>query len=349
MKLSSSDQATVTPLQKITLEHWQDICIVLLMGILLYVGCSWQIFRTNTDVAKYECYAVAFWQGTEAFKSLPAGQCDFALGKNPSFVSSAPSTKEIVRFLSQAGMPSWLTDQIAAQFPTQSFHALPHEYPLLNIFIFSLTLTAPVFFSQIAYAVWMILLATAIYLVLLRYRSRGAAVACALYFVAGGWGTLAGRYDIVPAAFTLFALLCAVKNRWNWAFALLAVATLLKFYPVLLLPFFLLAQQKATQGSWYSLRRWVPLAIFVALCCIVMGVSLFLSVEGTLAPFFYFVGRPIQVESFASSLLWLLDLLTGQAQSYAYTFGSLNVVSPFAGHVGSVISLMEVAGLLYLL
>lgn len=350
MHLNSRNEAADGGQKSGWLRYWPEAAIALLMGILLYVGASWQMFHTNSDAAKYECYAIAFWQGTSGLKALPSDQCAFVLGHDPSFASSAPTTEQIVQYLQRSGMPGWLTNLVAAQSPTEPFHALPHEYPLLNVFVFSLALIVPPFLSQVAYALWMILLAILVYFLLLRYRSRGAALACAIYFVAGGWGTLAGRYDIVPAAFVLFAFLCAVKQRWNWSFALLAVATLLKLYPVLLLLPFLLVQQRAVQGAtWYAWRRWSPLALYVSLCAVFMGLSLFLSVEGTLAPFTYFVGRPIQVESLSSSFVWLIDKLRHSPEQFVHTFGSLNVISGTASRISPLGPIVEVAGLLYVL
>ncbi|MBE3559612.1 MAG: DUF2029 domain-containing protein [Ktedonobacteraceae bacterium] len=336
-----------------TAGFWQrfkwDIIIILLMGGLLYYGASWQIFHTNTDAAKYECYAVAFWQGLPALKSLPKEQCWFIQHPDKEFAAGAPSTAAIVQKMRSSGAPEWLSSFVASQSATERFHSLPREYPLLAIFFFSLGMIVPPFLSQIAYAIWMILLAALVYIVLLRYRSRQAAIACALYFVVGGWATVAGRFDIVPAAFTLFALLCAVKAHWKWAFFLLAIATLLKFYPVLLLLPFLLGQQMASRERWYAWRRWVPLGIYGVVCASVMFVSLLLSVEGTLAPLSYFFGRPVQIESLASSLLWLLDRLLGQPQHYVYTFGSLNVLSPYAALISPLMTLIEGAGLLSVL
>ncbi len=45
--------------------------------------------------------------------------------------------------------------------------------------------------------------------------------------------------DVIPISFMLAALLLAVKDRWVLATMFLAIATLSKFFPILLLPFFL--------------------------------------------------------------------------------------------------------------
>src|SRR2546423_39121 len=85
--------------------------------------------------------------------------------------------------------------------------------------------------------------------------SRQASLAYSLYLVVGAWSTVAVRFDMIPAALTLFAVICAVQKRWNWAFALLALATLSKFYPLALLVPFLLALQRETQGKWHAWRK----------------------------------------------------------------------------------------------
>jgi hypothetical protein len=59
--------------------------------------------------------------------------------------------------------------------------------------------------------------------------------------------------DVIPIAFMLAALLLALKDRWILATLFLAMATLAKFFPVLLLPFFLkrLWAQDRKQ-AWYA-------------------------------------------------------------------------------------------------
>jgi hypothetical protein len=78
-----------------------------------------------------------------------------------------------------------------------------------------------------------------------------------------------------------------------------------------------------------------------------MGVSLLLSVEGTISPLSYFGNRPIQAESFASSLLWLASIVRPEQLSFAFTFGSLNVISHRSGLVSLLVTAMEAMGLLY--
>src|SRR5207249_516415 len=135
-------------------------------------------------------------------------------------------------------------------------------------------------------------------------------------------GTADGRFDLVPSALTLVAGICGVQKRWNWAFAFLALATVFKFYPLVLIVPFLIAQQLQSRDRWYVWRRFAPLATFVAVSGAVVAVSLFLSVEGTLAPLSYFENRPFQIESASASVLWLLSFL-GYPLHTVFTYGSL--------------------------
>jgi len=191
------------------------------------------------------------------------------------------------------------------------------------------------------------LLAGCIYFVLQRWRSRRAALAYSLYLLVGGWSTVAGRFDIIPAVLTLFAVICVVHKRWNWAFAFLALATLSKFYPATLLVPFLLALQQEMRGKWYAWRRWMPVGVFVGVCVLVMGVSLLLSVVGTLAPLGYFSNRPVQVESLSASILWILSLLGEASLKYVFTFGSLNVLSSLSSDVTILMTVLLVVGSLF--
>src|SRR2546429_2475899 len=255
----------------------------------------------RADPALYQCYAVAFWQGWSGLQELPfqvgSPTVRCTLITHPDKDLTGISQDELVHTMQQWRLPSSLIQFVAAQSPDQPYHTLPREYPASALLVFSLGLIAPAHWYGVAYAIWMILLIGCVYLVLLRWRSRQAALAYSLYLVAGGWATAASRLDMLPAALTLFALICTVQKRWNWAFALLALATLTKFYPVILLAPFFLALQRGTQGEWYAWRRWQPVALFVGVCVLGISVSLLLSVVGILAPLGFFANRPVLVET----------------------------------------------------
>ncbi|GCE45527.1 uncharacterized protein DUF2029 [Thermosporothrix hazakensis] len=312
-------------------RYWRDICVALAMCVLMFIGSGWQLFTQSnfqyfnvySDVAKYQCYTVGFWQG------MPTVQTKFTK-EQCGFMRNKPATNgQIADFMREHGFPQPLIDMVKSQQVGSRFHVLPNEYPFSTLIFFSLALLAPARFFQLAYAFWMAVLAVILYVLLARYKSRRAAMVYAVYMVAGAAVTALARFDLLPAAATLFAVICAVRRRWTWAYIWLAVATLLKFYPAVLLMPFLLAQQMelGKQVKWYAWRRWKALAVFVVLCVVVMAVSLFLSIEGTVGQFTYFGQRPMQVEAVGASLMWLISKVTGMTLTYGKTFGSLNILN----------------------
>lgn len=289
------------------------------MAFVLYYGAFWKSLdmqssaARQSDVAKYECYAVSFWQGTSGLQALPEEQCSF---------------------IARSSLPP--------------FHALPREYPLLALILFSLPLLAPLPFYQVVFALFMVLIAGTVYFLLRYVKGMDASLAFVMYLVVGCWATAEGRFDLVPSVLTLIALICAEQARWKWAFALLALATLFKFYPLVLLAPFLIAQQLQYNGIWHSWRRIIPLGVFTATCVGVVALSLLLSVEGTLAPLSYFAFRPIQIESPSASVLWLASLFGQYQLTYAFSYGSRNVFSPLSSLVGQCGTALLVLGLSYI-
>src|SRR5215472_10382780 len=261
-------------------QYLPDILLVLAMSSLLFYGylSTGRFSNPHTDIARYECYAEAFWRGTPALHWLPPTQCSFIK------VAAAPT------IVQKMHLHGWLAQVInaveAQQSPLRPLHSLPQEYPLLTLIPFSLGLVGQPHLYRVVFPLWMALAAAIIYFILVRYRSREAAIAFAFYLVVGSWSTAVGRFDLIPAGLTLIALILAKHERWRWAFAALALATLFKFYALVLLVPFLIAQQSQYAGSkWYAWQRWQPLGVFALLCAVVTGISLMLSIEGTLTPF----------------------------------------------------------------
>lgn len=336
----------VSETKQSTQRTWLLLCdaaVVLCLGLCLFWGASTQLSNRYNDVTRYQCYAIAFWQGQPGLQAYgleatPASQCSFL---------QADSSSSLAARLRQHHLPSFLLGLLDAQSTTQPFHALPPEYPFLTLLPFSLPLLAPFAWYQVVFALLMIALASLLYVVLVRTQTRAAALAFALYLALGSWATAAGRFDLIPAGLTLGAVLLAGKNRWNWAFSLLALATLCKFYPVLLVvPFWLAQQIYYKDVKWTSWKRWSGFSSFVGLSALVTLVSLLLNVADTLIPFSYFLNRPIQIESFPGTLIWFSSLL-GHPTQYNMAYQSLNFVSSLTRFISPLATLLELAALLY--
>ncbi len=324
------------------LSYLLDTCIIVAMGVLLFWGVSTQFWNRYNDATRYQCYAIAFWQGETGLRALgldanPKSQCAFLANS---------SSATLVQKMQERHVPTFLVKLVASQPTSGLFRVLPPEYPLLTLVAFSLPLLAPAQWYQVVFAIAMAIIAGIIYLLLKRYRSTSAAVAFAIYLVLGSWATALGRFDLIPAGLILGAVILGVRGKWRWAFALLAAATLLKLFPIMLIPPFLIAQQMQSSKKWFAWSRWSALGVFVGICAVVTLVSLALNVASTVLPINYFLNRPIQVESMPATLLWLGNF-AGYEVQWVFTYQSLNFLSPLAHRVSLLSNLLLVAGLVY--
>src|SRR5438874_4975930 len=200
---------------------------IIVTVILLFLGGSWEYFRLGAAVGHYACYALTFWHGgSGVYLYPPLANCDFL----PAATMSMPP-----------------------------FHALPLEYPPLSLVLFSLPFFAPLHYYTVVFALLMALTMVFIYWLLLHYAQRGAALAFAIYMLIGAWGIAEGRFDLVPATLTLICVIAAEGKRWTYAYIALAIAFLLKIYPLLFLPALFIAEQQDAQ-CFYTPQQTLNLA-----------------------------------------------------------------------------------------
>ena len=305
---------------------------IIIVVILMFCGASWQIFWPSTDAARYQCYALTFWLGSSAVHLLPPSQCYF----------------------------------IYASVIQGPFHMLPLEYPPLTLVIFSMSLLVPLPYYQLLFALWMALVSVLIYWLLLRFGPRGSALVFALYALIGAWATAEGRFDLIPAALTLLCILAAERKHWTVAYIALAFATLLKIYPLLLLPALFIAEQRDAQRMdiptmslstvpaelWRTLKgilqwQWKNTLLFFGILITVTGLFALLDFQGAvISQLSYFAQRPVQIESTGSSILWL-GRRFGYPAHVEFTYGSLNVVSVLGNKVALGFEISFILGYIY--
>jgi hypothetical protein len=339
---SAHEQTQAKTSRNKRLSYLLDACVIVAMGVLLFWGVSTQFWNRYNDATRYQCYAIAFWHGEVGLHALGL---DANSKSQCAFLTSSSSAMLVLK-MQERHFPTFLIKLVASQSTTGPLHILPPEYPALTLLAFSLPLVAPAQWYQVVFAFTMAIIAGIIYLLLKRYRSTSAAIAFAVYLVLGSWATALGRFDLIPAGLILGAVLLGVRSKWKWAFALLAVATLLKLFPILLIPPFLIAQQMQSKEKWFAWSRWLASGVFVGICVVVTAVSLTFNIANTLFPINYFLNRPIEVDSFLASLLWL-ESQAGHAVEWVFTYQSLNFLSPLS-HVVSLLSTVFLGvGLLY--
>ena len=76
-----------------------DVCIVLVMGGILFWGAASQFYNQFNDATRYQCYAVAFWNGTPGLGSLPQKQCAFLSATTSSTLAQKMQERRFPRFL----------------------------------------------------------------------------------------------------------------------------------------------------------------------------------------------------------------------------------------------------------
>lgn len=304
--------------------HW----LLLLLAVALFCETGWLVALAPTDIAHYECYGLTFWLGSHATTLLPQAQCAF----------------------------------LSITSPQPALHMLPQEYPPLTLLAFSLPLLAPLPYYTLSFALLMVLVVAAIYWLLARSGARGAAPLFLLYLVLGTLAVVQERFDLLPAACTLICVLAAERGRWRTAYLALALGVLLKLYPIVMLPALFLAEQRAALATqtfvaesqawlartWESVRRWrwQNSLLFTGLVVAVTGGFALLNVNDALVgPLNYFVQRPAQIESLASSVIWVSSHF-GVHYKIDFTFGSFNIESSLMRSISPVDTLLTVTGIL---
>jgi hypothetical protein len=158
----------------------------------------------------------------------------------------------------------------------------------------------------------------------------------ALLVVAAG-ASIAWRYDLWPAAAVLAALAAADRGRPGMAGVALGAGTLLKLFPIVVLP--ILAARSVALHDWAGLRRLlVGTALTIGL---VMGGTLAMAGGDALQWLTYELDRGLQLESTGSGILLLLHVAVGQPFALVLAFGTLQVVAPGADIIVWVTPFLE--------
>ncbi len=308
---------------------------ILALNILMFYFTSWQFLWLNTDPARYQCYALTYWIGSTGAQLLPAAQCSF------------------------------LHISTTVQPP---LHMLPLEYPPFTLVIFLLPIFAPILYYQLVFALLMALVSIFIYWLLLQYGPRGSALAFVFYVFIGVLALAQERFDLVPAALTLMCLIAAERKHWTYAYIALAFGFLFKIYPILFLPALFIAEQQNKHSIytpvklftlktlpielWHTLQsskhwRWKNILFFFGITLVITGFFAIFNFKGAiLSQVSYFATRPLQVESTASTLLWLGTLI-GFPVQIVFSFGSVNMVSALGGVISNISEFLFIAGYLY--
>ena len=203
------------------------------------------------------------------------------------------------------------------------------EYPPLALVPMTLPLLVPVGGTDEVGYVWRFVLVQGVLAVLGGWllfwatgRSRTALVLWAA-LVGLAWASVALRYDLWPVLCVLVAVL-VVERKPGAAGIALGLGTMLKLYPIVLLPV-LGAYLLAHRDRAGVVRLLLGCASVVAL---VMGAAWVLAGPSSLQWLLYQQDRGLQIESLGAGLLLGLHALVGQPLDVVYGFGSVQVAGP---------------------
>jgi hypothetical protein len=317
-----------------------------MMVVLFWSGFSSQVRPPLSgqwgDVYRYQCFAVAFWQGPQAMKTVDAvrrGQCTDVQQAYDLDSAQVRSSRRL------HGLGVWIADHVDM---SGRFHSLPIEYPVLALVPFSLPLVVPPADYTVAFGIEMTLVALGLFALLVRRAGWRAAGFFAVCMSIGAYATGIERFDLVPAGLTLVALLLAERKQWTWAYLALAAGTFLKYYPiVLVLPLFV-AQLRSTEAPMRERVRALvralvrPVAACAAACAGLLLLSLLINPVIFYRQIATLMQRPLEVESVPATLVWLGSHAGFPMRSFD-GFGSDNVdsaVTPVAALVVGLIALL---------
>jgi uncharacterized membrane protein len=248
----------------------------------------------------------------------------------------------------QADVSLYRTDALAF-WGHLSHLSLPHEYPPLAVIPFALTLIGPPSVGQDCFALGMAALFVLGFVAIRRWKGASRAWTYGAYALAAGPATLLFRFDILPALMVLGCLWLLERRRFGPAYPLIGLGTLLKLFPLVLLPVTLIAHGRAARdrGAWGVIRR---LAGGVLFCAVIVagGFALAHVVDPAhgLGAITYNLGRPVQVESVPATLMWLGSLV-GVAAHPVYASTSYDLVGRLSGGASAAGYLGLVAGMLW--
>jgi hypothetical protein len=242
----------------------------------------------------------------------------------------------------QADVALYRTDALA--FWGHLAHpSLPREYPPLAVIPFALALIGPPVVGQDSFALGMAALFVLGFVAVRRWKGASRAWTYGAYTLAAGPATLLFRFDIVPGLLVLVCLWFLERRRFAPAYPLIAVGTLVKLFPLVLLPVAAIAHARTDRsgGGWGVARR---LAAGGGVCIGVVAagfaLGLVLDPARGLGAITYDLRRPVEVESVPATLMWLGSLL-GPPIHATYSFGSYNLT----GALTTAASLIGDAGL----
>ncbi|MDP3954976.1 MAG: glycosyltransferase 87 family protein [bacterium] len=245
----------------------------------------------------------------------------------------------------------WLASDVLIYFSLANSFILTQDYAspyppgALLVFLFPRLFTSDfpayfLFFSLLMFALFFVKL-----LLLIRIKGAKRDDLWLLFLIVSGVMMLPlalVRFDLIPSVLTLAAIILFLRNRPFWPEFFLALGTLVKIFPVVLLP--LLVIHFWVRGE--KIRLFKGLLVYFFTLVIFLAPFIFLDGgRGIVSDLNYQLRRPVEIESLPASVLFA-GALGGAPATTFFAAGSHNVtLEGWDGLVNNLFTLFWIAGL----
>ncbi len=158
-----------------------------------------------------------------------------------------------------------------------------------------------------------------------------------LLATAAGMNTfIIARYDVFPATMILFAVLLYLRGKHDWAFVVIAAATMVKLYPGLVAVCFLLPY--LARRDWKAMARGLGICAAVALLC-----ELPFIIDNFATAFDYLTyhsDRGIQAESVIGTIIEVYNYVVPGSCHLVINYGSHNLAGPLPDAIAPYMNLV---------
>ncbi len=214
------------------------------------------------------------------------------------------------------------------------FHHWPREYPALSQFIFLLPLLFP-FSYRFSFGILTILALAVLLNIGMKRHGFSWGMKLIGYLSLGAVGLFSQRYDIFVSLFGFLAIDRALQRQWCWAWIFSVIGFLLKLFPAVFWPVFLIQEWRETRRF-----RWDRLALSLLTALVMIGFQVLTASHQAFTSFRYLLARPVEIGSLAASLTALV------AHPHLFgAFGSVNVRAHGLAHlIGDVLTALGIVG-----
>ena len=149
------------------------------------------------------------------------------------------------------------------------------------------------------------------------------------------------RYDIYPTALVVMALWYYIDKKYNLAFALIAVGTMIKLFPALIM--FSLLYPFVAHRDW---KHFIQGIVICAIICVLSELPFLLyDFDSAFAYLSYHSDRGIQIESVVASFVTFINYFQPGTAEMVFSYGSDNLTGALPDAISKYMNIVMAASL----